>query len=44
MIKNILAIVGAGVIFLAVMGSFGVGDFVLMYGPNKIACTEAESK
>jgi hypothetical protein len=44
MIKTILAIVGGGVIFLAIMGSFGVGNFVLLYGPNKITCTEAESK
>lgn len=44
MIKNLLAIIGASVIFLAVMGSFGVGSFVLMYGPEKITCDKETKK
>ena len=31
--KGVLAIVGAGVVFLWLTGMMGVGDFVLCFGP-----------
>ena len=36
--KTMLAIVGAFVITLSILGSFGIGNFVLIYSPGKITC------
>jgi hypothetical protein len=38
--KTMLAVVGGFVIFLAVLGTLNVGNFVLMYSPDKISCTK----
>lgn len=44
MIKNVLAFIGAFIIFLSILGSFGIGNFVLMYVPEKIVCNEVENE
>jgi len=36
--KTMLAIVGAFTLFLGVLGAFGVGNFVMIYSPDKISC------
>lgn len=41
--KTFLACVGAFVLTLALFGAIGIGNFVLMYSPDKITCTK-ESK
>ena len=38
--KTIFAWTGAFVLALSVLGALGVGNFVLMYSPDKIACTK----
>jgi len=38
--KTMLAIVGAFTLFLGLLGSFGVGNFVMIYSPDKISCTK----
>ena len=38
--KTLLACIGAFVLFLSIMGAFGVGNFVLMYSPDKITCNK----
>jgi hypothetical protein len=38
--KTLLAILGGFVLFLTVLGLLGVGNFVLMYSPDKITCTK----
>lgn len=38
--KTMFAVVGAFILFLSLMGAFGVGNFVLMYSPDKITCTK----
>jgi hypothetical protein len=38
--KTLLAIVGAFTLFLGVLGAFGVGNFVMIYSPDKISCTK----
>lgn len=38
--KTILALIGAFVVLLATLGTFGIGNFVLMYSPDKISCTK----
>ena len=38
--KTLLACAGAFVLALSVLGALGVGNFVLMYSPDKIACTK----
>lgn len=42
--KTLLAIIGGFVLFLAVAGMFGIGNFVLMYGPDKISCVKGEKE
>jgi hypothetical protein len=39
-VKTTLAIIGAFTIFLGLLGAFGVGNFVMMYSPDKISCTK----
>ena len=38
--KTALAIVGAFTVFLGLLGAFGVGNFIMMYSPDKISCTK----
>jgi len=38
--RLMLAIVGAFTLFLGVLGAFGVGNFVMIYSPDKISCTK----
>lgn len=38
MIKNFLAVVGAFVLILTVLGALGIGNFVMMYDFNPILC------
>lgn len=38
--KTIFAWIGGFVWFLAVLGMFNIGNFVLMYSPDKITCTK----
>lgn len=40
MIKNFLAVFGAFVGILWLMGSLGIGNFVLMYSPDPIVCVK----
>jgi hypothetical protein len=41
--KTLLAIFGTFVLTLSILGAFGVGNFVMIYSPNKISC-EKETK
>ena len=34
------AIIGAFTVFLGILGAFGVGNFVIMYSPDKISCVK----
>ena len=36
--KTLFALIGAFTVALGVLGAFGVGNFVMMYSPNKITC------
>ena len=38
--KTFLACVGGFIMVLAVLSMFGVGNFVLMYSPDKVVCTK----
>ena len=40
--KNVLAAIGGFVIFLTVLGLLDIGNFVMMYSPDKITCTKGE--
>ena len=44
MIKNVLAVIGGGVLWLAVLGALGIGHFEMCYAPNKHACNKGETK
>ena len=39
-IRNILALVGAAVLVLWIAGSFGIGNFTFIYGPEKVVCAK----
>jgi hypothetical protein len=39
-VKTALAYIGGFGIFLAVLGMLGIGNFVVMYSPEKITCTK----
>jgi hypothetical protein len=39
-VKTVLAWIGGFGIFLAVLGMLGIGDFVVMYSPDKITCVK----
>jgi hypothetical protein len=39
-VKTALACVGGFVLCLAVLGLFNIGNFVMMYSPDKITCTK----
>jgi len=38
--KTMLAVVGAFTLALGLLGAFGVGNFVMIYSPDKISCTK----
>jgi len=38
--KTMFAVVGAFTISLGILGAFGVGNFVMMYSPDKISCVK----
>jgi len=38
--KTLFAIVGVFTLTLGLLGAFGVGNFVMMYSPDKISCTK----
>ena len=38
--KTFLACVGAFVLVLSILGAFNIGNFVLMYSPDKITCSK----
>lgn len=38
--KTMFAIVGAFTVALGILGAFGVGNFVMMYSPDKITCNK----
>jgi len=42
--KTILACFGGFVLTLSILGAFNIGNFVLMYSPNKITCTKGDGK
>ena len=38
--KTMFALIGAFTVFLGLLGAFGVGNFVMMYSPDKISCAK----
>ena len=40
MIKNTLAVIGAFVLILTLLGMFNIGNFVMMYDMNPIVCVK----
>jgi hypothetical protein len=38
--RTALACIGGFVLFLTVLGMLNIGNFVLMYSPNKISCSK----
>ena len=38
--KTIFAIVGAFTVALVILGTFGIGNFVMIYSPDKISCVK----
>ena len=38
--KTVLAVIGAFVMFLSVLGALDIGNFVLMYSPDQISCVK----
>ena len=38
--KTVLAFIGGYILLLFVLGMFNIGNFVLMYSPDKITCTK----
>ena len=38
--KTFLACVGAFVLILALLGTLNIGNFVMIYSPDKISCTK----
>jgi len=43
-VKNVLTVIGAAVVWFAVLGSIGIGHFEMCYAPNKHACNKGETK
>lgn len=41
--KTVLAATGAFVLFLSLLGMLNIGDFVMIYSPNKITCYKESS-
>ncbi len=42
--KTMFAAIGAFTVALGVLGAFGVGNFVMMYSPDKITCEKGIEK
>jgi hypothetical protein len=42
--KTFLAVIGGFVLCLAILGSLNVGNFVLMYSPDKISCVKGDKE
>jgi hypothetical protein len=42
--KTMLAIVGAFTLFLGLLGSFGIGNFVMIYSSDKINCIKESNE
>ena len=38
--KTMFAIIGMVNAFLSILGALGIGNFVLMYSPDKISCVK----
>jgi hypothetical protein len=38
--RTMLAIVGAFTLALGLLGAFGIGNFVMIYSPDKINCVK----
>jgi hypothetical protein len=38
--KTLFALIGAFTVLLGVLGAFGIGNFVMMYSPDKISCSK----
>jgi hypothetical protein len=38
--RTVLAVIGGFVILLAVIGMLNIGNFVMMYSPDKISCVK----
>lgn len=38
--KTLFALIGAFTVALGVLGAFGVGNFVMIYSPDKISCSK----
>ena len=38
--KTLFALIGAFTVFLGILGTFGVGNFVMIYTPDKISCVK----
>lgn len=38
--KTILAVIGGVTLALGLLGAFGVGNFVMIYSPDKINCVK----
>jgi len=38
--KTVFAVIGGFVLFLALLGTLNIGNFVLMYSPDKISCVK----
>ena len=37
-VKNVLAVIGASVVWFALLGAIGIGHFELCYAPNERTC------
>ncbi len=42
--KTMLAIVGAFTLALGLLGALGVGNFVMIYSPDKISCVKGDGQ
>lgn len=42
--KTLFALIGAFTVFLGLLGSFGVGNFVMIYSPDKISCVKGSDQ
>jgi hypothetical protein len=38
--KTVLAFIGGFTLFLSILGMLDIGNFVMMYSPDKITCTK----
>jgi len=42
--KTMFALIGAFTFVLGILGSFGIGNFVMIYSPDKINCEYGDKK